>query len=183
MPTALCSVSDTRGLLPLVLPLAARGWKFVSGGDTGKILHSAGVAYDPMDPIVFLPEEEGGRRYRTPNQKVLAAIAANRNNRDHMHSLSSYRVSPIDLVVWNLRPPETERGDAGGVEVLMTAAGNPKYVTILFGPDDYVRGAHWLEIGGLPLEQFNGLQAARTSDYVTAYSAKVAEFARATLGH
>ena len=46
MPTALLSVSDKTGLLPLARALAASGYRLVSTGGTAKALEAAEVPID-----------------------------------------------------------------------------------------------------------------------------------------
>ena len=101
--SALLSVSDKAGLLPFAEQLSALGVNLISTGGTSKMLADAGLAVRPIDDLTGFPEMLDGR-VKTLHPFVHGGILADRDKPEHMATIASHGIAPIDLVVVNLYP-------------------------------------------------------------------------------
>ena len=148
-PTALLSVSDKRGLVPLAEGLLARGFELISSGGTAAALAAAGLAVTRVADHTGAPEILGGR-VKTLHPRIHGGILARREDPAHRADLEAQGIAPIDVVVVNLYPFRSvvadpavswetaiETIDIGGPAMVRAAAKNHAHVTVLTDPDQY----------------------------------------------
>ena len=103
-PTALLSVSDKRGLVPLAEALHHRfGYQLLSSGGTAKVLQDAGLPVTKVADHTGAPEILGGR-VKTLHPRIHGGILARRGDAAHEADLVAQNIDPIDVVVVNLYP-------------------------------------------------------------------------------
>jgi AICAR transformylase/IMP cyclohydrolase PurH len=102
-PTALLSVSDKRGLVPLAEGLLANGYRLLSSGGTAAALAEAGLPVTRVAAHTGAPEILGGR-VKTLHPRIHGGILARRDDPSHRADLEAQAIDPIDVVVVNLYP-------------------------------------------------------------------------------
>ncbi len=145
---ALLTVADKKGLAELGQELEALGIELVATRGTARALRQAGVAVRQVAQVTGFPEVLNGR-IKTLHPAIHVAIQAKQTPR-HQRQLQNLSLSPIGLVVVNLRPfeeivqqpgiaPEDalEQIDIGGGALLRAAAKNYEAVAVVCDPDDY----------------------------------------------
>ena len=149
-PTALLSVSDKQGLVPLAEALHRRhGFRLLSSGGTASALEAAGLPVTRVAEYTGAPEILGGR-VKTLHPRVHGGILAKRDDPSHQADLAAQAIDPIDVVVVNLYPfRETvadpgvswakaiENIDIGGPAMVRAAAKNHADVAVLTSPGQY----------------------------------------------
>ena len=149
-PTALLSVSDKQGLVPLAEALhRLHGFRLLSSGGTASALEAAGLPVTRVAEHTGAPEILGGR-VKTLHPRVHGGILAKRDDPSHQADLAAQAIDPIDVVVVNLYPfRETvadpavswakaiETIDIGGPAMVRAAAKNHADVAVLTSPDQY----------------------------------------------
>jgi phosphoribosylaminoimidazolecarboxamide formyltransferase / IMP cyclohydrolase len=148
-PTALLSVSDKRGLVPLAEGLLAQGYALLSSGGTAAALAAAGLPVTKVAEHTGAPEILGGR-VKTLHPRIHGGILARRDDPSHRADLEAQGIVPIDVVVVNLYPFRTtvadpdvswetaiENIDIGGPAMVRAAAKNHADVVVLTDPDQY----------------------------------------------
>ncbi len=163
MATALFSVYDKTGLLPLAEGLRELGWDLLATGGTLKALREAGLAVQEVADYTGAPECFGGR-VKTLHPKIHGGLLFRREEAAHVEDAARLGIPPIDLVVVNLYPFEAtialagatfpqciEQIDIGGPSMLRSAAKNHASVTVLTEPAQYqpflgkLKGGTWGE--------------------------------------
>jgi phosphoribosylaminoimidazolecarboxamide formyltransferase/IMP cyclohydrolase len=148
-PTALLSVSDKRGLVPLAEGLLEQGFTLLSSGGTAAALAAAGLKVTRVADHTGAPEILGGR-VKTLHPRIHGGILARRDDPAHRADLEAQGIAPIDVVVVNLYPfraavadPEVswetaiENIDIGGPAMVRAAAKNHPDVAVLTDPGQY----------------------------------------------
>jgi len=148
-PTALLSVSQKEGLVPLAQVLLEAGYRLISSGGTAAALQAAGLPVTKVAEYTGAPEILGGR-VKTLHPRIHGGILARRQEPGHQADLAAQQIDPIDVVVVNLYPfRETvadpavdfdvaiENIDIGGPAMLRAAAKNHDYVAVLTAPSQY----------------------------------------------
>ena len=148
-PTALLSVSDKEGLVPLAEGLLRHGYRLISSGGTAAALAAAGLAVTKVAEHTGAPEILGGR-VKTLHPRIHGGILARRDDPGHQADLSAQAIDPIDVVVVNLYPfrrtvadpavtweQAIENIDIGGPAMVRAAAKNHDAVAVLTDPDQY----------------------------------------------
>jgi phosphoribosylaminoimidazolecarboxamide formyltransferase/IMP cyclohydrolase len=184
--TALLSVSNKEGLVPLAQGLLEAGYQLVSSGGTASALQAAGL------PVTKVAEHTGaseilGGRVKTLHPRIHGGILARRGDPAHQADLAAQDIAPIDVVVVNLYPfRETvadphvdfdtaiETIDIGGPAMVRAAAKNHSDVAVLTSPSQYEGFLAALQAGGVDaaLRRRLALEAFRhTAAYDAAISA------------
>jgi len=191
-PTALLSVSDKQGLLPLAEGLLARGYRLLSSGGTAAALAAAGLPVTRVAEYTGAPEILGGR-VKTLHPRIHGGILARRDDPAHQADLAAQAIEPIDVVVVNLYPfqrtvadPQVawetavETIDIGGPAMVRAAAKNHADVAVLTDPAQYPGFLEALAAGGPdgPLRQRLALAAF---SHTAAYDAAIAAWLEARL--
>jgi len=148
-PTALLSVSDKRGLVPLAEGLLAQGFALLSSGGTAAALSAAGLPVTKVAEHTGAPEILGGR-VKTLHPRIHGGILARRDDPAHRADLEAQGIAAIDVVVVNLYPfraavadpgvsweTAIENIDIGGPAMVRAAAKNHADVVVLTDPDQY----------------------------------------------
>lgn len=181
---ALISVHDKSGLTELARALIAAGAEIVSSGGTASALRDAGVAVTEVSDVTGFPEMLDGR-VKTLHPRLHGGILADRNKPEHMETIASHDIAPIDLVVCNLYPfdksvsAETSEKDAialidvGGPSMVRAAAKNFGGVGVIVDVADYEAVLEEVASGGLTLETRRRL-AGKAFAHLSAYDAAVA---------
>jgi phosphoribosylaminoimidazolecarboxamide formyltransferase/IMP cyclohydrolase len=149
MPTALFSVYDKKGMLPLAKGLKALGWEILATGGTLKALQEAGVEVREVAEYTGAPEAFGGR-VKTLHPRIHGGLLFRREVPEHVADAQRLGIDPIDLVVVNLYPFEAtiakpgatfaeciEQIDIGGPSMIRSASKNHASVTVLTDPGQY----------------------------------------------
>ncbi|MEB3354403.1 MAG: bifunctional phosphoribosylaminoimidazolecarboxamide formyltransferase/IMP cyclohydrolase [Cyanobacteriota bacterium] len=148
-PTALLSVSNKDGLVPLAEGLLAGGYVLISSGGTSAALQAAGLPVTKVAEHTGAPEILGGR-VKTLHPRIHGGILARREDPAHQADLAAQAIAPIDVVVVNLYPfretvadPQVafdtaiENIDIGGPAMVRAAAKNHADVAVLTSPGQY----------------------------------------------
>jgi phosphoribosylaminoimidazolecarboxamide formyltransferase / IMP cyclohydrolase len=146
---ALLSVSDKRGLVEFARGLADLGVEIVSTGGTARELAEEGIDARAVEDYTGFPEILDGR-VKTLNPRIHAGVLAVRSEVEHVDTLNSLEIEPIDLVCVNLYPFErvsSRRGvedaevieniDIGGPTLIRAAAKNNAYTAVVVSPESY----------------------------------------------
>ncbi len=145
---ALLSVTDKSGLAELGSFLSSHGTEIISTGGTMKMLQESGVSVASVSNVTGFPEILGGR-VKTLHPHIHAGVLANKDDPEHMKTLSGMNIKPVDLVCVNLYAFEeaiqgdpdlqtaVEQIDIGGPTLLRAAAKNYSSVCVLPHPDFY----------------------------------------------
>lgn len=189
-PTALLSVSDKEGLVPLAQGLLAQGYRLISSGGTAAALAAAGLPVTRVAEVTGAPEILGGR-VKTLHPTIHGGILAKRDDPDHQRDLEARGIQPIDVVVVNLYPfsrtvaqanvsweEAIEQIDIGGPAMVRAAAKNHAHVAVLTDPSHYPPFLEALQAGAVDgaLRRRLALAAFQhTAAYDAAISAWLAE--------
>jgi phosphoribosylaminoimidazolecarboxamide formyltransferase / IMP cyclohydrolase len=148
---ALLSVWDKTGLVDFARGLEKLGIELIASGGTASALADAGIAHRDVADVTQSPEMLGGR-VKTLHPKIHGGILADRSNPQHVAELSTYDITPIDLVISNLYPfgtdPSVELIDIGGPTMVRAAAKNHEHVGIVTSPSQYATVLAELESSG-----------------------------------
>ena len=141
-PTALLSVSNKEGLVPLAEGLLAAGYQLISSGGTAAALAAAGLPVTKVAEHTGAPEILGGR-VKTLHPRIHGGILAKRSEPSHQADLEAQGIATIDVVVVNLYPfretiarPDVswelaiENIDIGGPAMVRAAAKNLSLIHI-----------------------------------------------------
>jgi len=188
-PTALLSVSNKEGLVPLAEGLLEAGYQLISSGGTAAALKAAGLEVTKVAEHTGAPEILGGR-VKTLHPRIHGGILARRCEPSHQADLEAQGIAPIDVVVVNLYPfretvanPEVafdtaiENIDIGGPAMVRAAAKNHADVVVLTSPSQYGPFLECLRTGAISaaLRRQLALEAFQhTASYDTAISSWLA---------
>jgi phosphoribosylaminoimidazolecarboxamide formyltransferase / IMP cyclohydrolase len=146
---ALISVSDKTGVAEFAKTLAGLGVELLSTGGTAGALREAGL--EVTDVAEFTGQEEIlGGRVKTLHPRLHAALLARREDPEHVATLETEGIEPINLVCVNLYPFEqtvaghevdpavaVENIDIGGPTMIRAAAKNHESVAVVVKPESY----------------------------------------------
>ena len=137
---ALLSVFDKTGVVDFARGLHDLGWDLISSGGTATAIGDAGI------PVTDVADYTGspimlGHRVVTLHPRIHGGILADRDDPEHRADLAEHAIDPIDLVVGNLYPFQSEPGiemiDIGGPTMVRAAAKNHAHVGVVVDPSDY----------------------------------------------
>ncbi len=191
-PTALLSVSNKEGLVPLAEGLLAAGYQLLSSGGTAQALQAAGLRVTRVAEHTGAPEILGGR-VKTLHPRIHGGILARRSEPSHQADLEAQGIAPIDVVVVNLYPfRETvadpavafdtaiENIDIGGPAMVRAAAKNHADVAVLTSPEQYPGFLQALQEGRLDQSFRRGLALAAFA-HTASYDAAISSWMGAQL--
>jgi phosphoribosylaminoimidazolecarboxamide formyltransferase/IMP cyclohydrolase len=185
MKTALISVSDKTGLVPLAQALARHGIRIISTGGSAASLREAGIPVIDVADHTGFPEILDGR-VKTLLPKIHGGILARRGQPEHVAQMQAHGIEAIDIVCVNVYPFEAtvasgaddavciENIDIGGPALIRAAAKNHEHVVVLTDPAQYAPFLDTLDGGGPDLDQRRRLATeayARTAAYDSAVAA------------
>ncbi|HQC38916.1 MAG TPA: bifunctional phosphoribosylaminoimidazolecarboxamide formyltransferase/IMP cyclohydrolase, partial [Thermotogota bacterium] len=183
---ALISVYDKEGLLELATCLVNHEIEIISTGGTAQYLKQNGIDVIDIEAVTHFPQMLDGR-VKTLHPRIHAGILALRENADHMETLKTHAIEPIDYVIVNLYPffekmnadltfeEKIEFIDIGGPSMLRAAAKNFKDVVVVCQNKDYsllIEHLDRREPIGHPLRK---KLAAKVFNLVSAYDAAVCD--------
>ena len=180
---ALVSVSDKKGLVSFLKPLASEGMRIVSSGGTAKHLEEKDFKVIKVSNQTLFPEVLNGR-VKTLHPFIHIPILQRTEVEEDQKTLARYNLKAFDLVVVNLYPfkqslekklkPEDmiELIDIGGPTLLRAGAKNFKNVAVVCDPNDY----SWVgEKRDITLEERKAL-AVKVFRHVQDYDQHIADF-------
>ena len=141
--TALVSVFNKEGLLPILKKLSDVGVELYSTGGTYDFITQNGFHAHTVESLTDYPSILGGR-VKTLHPKVFGGILARRENENDLAQLQEYVIPTFDLVIVDLYPFEdtlkqtsdnqeiVEKIDIGGIALIRAAAKN--YLDVLVVP-------------------------------------------------
>ena len=133
--TALISVYNKAGLLPVLKKLAELDVMLYSTGGTYRFITENGFEAKTVESLTDYPAILGGR-VKTLHPKIFGGILARRENETDQKQLEQYAIPPFDLVIVDLYPFEEtlkntteeqaiiEKIDIGGIALIRAAAKN-----------------------------------------------------------
>jgi len=185
MATALFSVYDKTGLVPLAQGLKTLGWNLLATGGTLKTLREAGLEVQEVADYTGAPECFDGR-VKTLHPRIHGGLLFRRDEPSHVADAQRLGIPPIDLVVVNLYPFEAtiakagitfpeciEQIDIGGPSMLRSAAKNHASVTVLTETAQYEPFLEKLKAGTWT-EQDRRACALKVFQTTAAYDATIA---------
>ena len=191
-PTALLSVSNKEGLVPLAEGLLAAGYQLLSSGGTAAALQAAGLEVTKVAEHTGAPEILGGR-VKTLHPRIHGGILARRSDPVHQADLEAQAIAPIDVVVVNLYPfKETvadpavrfdtaiENIDIGGPAMVRAAAKNHADVAVLTSPEQYPGFLAALREGRLD-QRFRRTLALAAFEHTASYDAAISSWLQGQL--
>jgi phosphoribosylaminoimidazolecarboxamide formyltransferase/IMP cyclohydrolase len=191
-PTALLSVSNKEGLVPLAEGLLAAGYQLLSSGGTAAALQAAGLEVTKVAEHTGAPEILGGR-VKTLHPRIHGGILARRSDPTHQADLEAQAIAPIDVVVVNLYPfRETvadpavrfdtaiENIDIGGPAMVRAAAKNHADVAVLTSPEQYPGFLAALREGRLD-QRFRRTLALAAFEHTASYDAAISSWLQGQL--
>ncbi len=189
---ALISVSDKNGIVEFAKELKKFGVEIISTGGTAKSLRESEIEVTEVSEITNFPEMMDGR-VKTLHPKIHGAFLALRDNENHVESMKTHNIEPIDLVVVNLYPFEqtiekadvslieaVENIDIGGPAMIRSASKNWRDVAVVTDAKLYENILEELNAhnGSLSLEtrqRLATLAYTRTASYDLAISSYLAK--------
>jgi phosphoribosylaminoimidazolecarboxamide formyltransferase / IMP cyclohydrolase len=146
--TALISVFNKDGLLPIVTALSKENVHILSTGGTKQFIIDNGFACTDVEEITSYPSILGGR-VKTLHPKIFGGILGKRSDALHMQEMEQYQIPEIDLVIVDLYPFEQtvaatsdegaiiEKIDIGGPSMIRAAAKNHADLLVVASQNDY----------------------------------------------
>ncbi len=178
-PRALVSVYNKTGLVELAQRLVALGWEIISSGGTATALAQAHIATTPVETVTGAAEMLGGR-VKTVHPSIHGGLLADLSNPAHAKDVAERGIVPINLVVCNLYPfqsePCVEQIDIGGPAMVRAAAKNHARVAVVVRPQDYPAILQELETNG-ELSLSTRLRLAQTAfSHTSAYDQAISSW-------
>ncbi|NLY44786.1 MAG: bifunctional phosphoribosylaminoimidazolecarboxamide formyltransferase/IMP cyclohydrolase [Tissierella sp.] len=188
MKRALISVFDKEGIVEFATSLKELGWEIISTGGTSKALKEARIDILEVEDITNFPEILDGR-VKTLNPYIHGGLLYRRDDKEHVKTVDSMNIGPIDIVVNNLYPFEEtvkregvshdeiiENIDIGGPSMIRAAAKNYKFVSVIVDPKDYDLVIDELKASDKVSEETNKYLAAKVFNYTAYYDALIAKY-------
>lgn len=184
------SVTDKSGLVEFASFLAEGGVELVSTGGTYKVLKDAGLNVIQVSDVTGFPEIMGGR-VKTLHPAIHGGILADKDNPEHLKTLSEHGIKTFDLVCVNLYNfadavvknldlrAAIEEIDIGGPCMLRASAKNLHSVMVVPLPSYYPRIVEALKANGMRAPLDLRLELAEATFAATsAYDGMIASFLR-----
>ncbi|MGM0609946.1 MAG: IMP cyclohydrolase [Thermodesulfobacteriota bacterium] len=184
---AIISLTDKSFSAELGTFLQSQGVEIVSTGGTLKELEKSGVRVTPVNQVTDFPEIMGGR-VKTLHPAIHAGILADKDNPEHIETISRMAIEPFDLVCVNLYNfkravqedmdlhQAIEQIDIGGPTLLRAAAKNLNSVCVLPSPEFYTEFIQEVKNNGAIGLDFRRKTAAYTFKTTSEYDRMIAEF-------
>jgi phosphoribosylaminoimidazolecarboxamide formyltransferase/IMP cyclohydrolase len=146
--SALISVYNKEGLLPVIHTLFKKNIIIYSTGGTQKFIKENGGQCIPVESLTGYPSILGGR-VKTLHPVVFGGVLGRREVEDDLKEMQQYHIPEIDLVIVDLYPFEDtvkstndeaaiiEKIDIGGPSIIRAAAKNFKSVVVIADKKDY----------------------------------------------
>jgi phosphoribosylaminoimidazolecarboxamide formyltransferase / IMP cyclohydrolase len=146
--TALISVFNKDGLLPILEELKKLGVKVISTGGTYEFIVDKGYHAFKVEDITGYPSIFGGR-VKTLHPKIFGGILSRNKDKNDLIEKEKYEIDSIDLVIVDLYPfaevvqtstdeqEIIENIDIGGISLIRAAAKNFQDVLVIPSKDQY----------------------------------------------
>ncbi|MEO9210356.1 MAG: bifunctional phosphoribosylaminoimidazolecarboxamide formyltransferase/IMP cyclohydrolase [Ginsengibacter sp.] len=146
--SALISVYNKEGLLPIISLLTHRNITIYSTGGTQKFIEENNGKCIPVETLTNYPSILGGR-VKTLHPNVFGGILGRRNVENDVKEMEQYHIPEIDLVIVDLYPFEEtvkstsdekviiEKIDIGGPSMIRAAAKNFNEVLVIGDKKEY----------------------------------------------
>lgn len=187
MKRALISVFDKTGILDFAKFLISKNIEIISTGGTYKYLKENSLSIIEISEITGLKEMLDGR-VKTLHPNIHGGILAIRDNKEHMKTIESLGIKPIDIVIVNLYPffdkvkdaslsfeEKVEFIDIGGPTMLRSSAKNFKDVIVISDTSDYEKVKNEMEKGSVSFQTKKYL-ASKVFNLTSAYDAAISSF-------
>ncbi|GAB6036702.1 IMP cyclohydrolase [Fundidesulfovibrio butyratiphilus] len=185
---AVLSVTDKSGLPDFAKFLNENGVELISTGGTKAQLTAAGLPVTAVDSLTGFPEMLGGR-VKTLHPHIHGPILADKDDPEHLATLTRFGLAPIDLVCVNLYDfakaqaanadlkTAVEQIDIGGPTMLRASAKNFHSVLVVPATQYYPEVVAALKANAMqaPLD-LRQTMAARTFALTSAYDAMIAAY-------
>lgn len=185
---AILSVTDKSGLAEFASFLHANGVELVSTGGTKKAMTDAGLPVTAVDQVTGFPEMLGGR-VKTLHPNIHAGILADKDNPEHIETLTKFGLKPFDLICVNLYDfakaaqakaslkDAVEQIDIGGPTMLRASAKNFHSILVVPSPAHYGRITETLKANAMqaPLKLRHEM-AVETFKATSAYDAMITSY-------
>ena len=187
MKRALISVFDKENILEFAQFLKSKGVEIISTGGTYKYLKENKIDVTEVSEITNFKEMLDGR-VKTLHPNIHGGILAIRDNEEHMNSIKSVGIEPIDIVIVNLYPffreVQTEKSfeekvefiDIGGPTMLRSASKSFKDVIVICDPLDYKIVENEINDTGIVSFETRKKLAAKVFNLTAAYDASISSF-------
>jgi phosphoribosylaminoimidazolecarboxamide formyltransferase/IMP cyclohydrolase len=184
---ALISVYNKNGLLDLAKFLINRGVEIISTGGTYRYLTENNIKVTEVSKVTGFDEILDGR-VKTLHPVIHGGILAKRNNKEHMDTIKSKNIKPIDMVVVNLYPffdkvcdnitfdEKIEFIDIGGPTMIRAAAKNFQDVIVVTDVNDYSQIIKEIETSGDVKYEFRRKLAGKVFNLMSAYDGAISNF-------
>lgn len=187
---AIISVTNKNGVVDFASFLADHKVEIVSTGGTRNTLLNAGIPVTSVSDVTGFPEILNGR-VKTLHPAIHAGILADKDDPDHISTLSEKKIRPFDLVCVNLYDFATaaehnfslkeavEEIDIGGPCLLRAAAKNFHSMLVLPSPEWYGAAREEMENRDMKVGlEFRQLMASRAFDATARYDALISSYLR-----
>ncbi|ADK13927.1 MULTISPECIES: bifunctional phosphoribosylaminoimidazolecarboxamide formyltransferase/IMP cyclohydrolase [Clostridium] len=184
---ALISVYNKNGLLDLAKFLINRGVEIISTGGTYRYLVENNIKVTEVSKVTGFDEILDGR-VKTLHPVIHGGILAKRDNKEHMDTIKSKNIKPIDMVVVNLYPffdkvcdnitfdEKIEFIDIGGPTMIRAAAKNFQDVIVVTDVNDYSQIINEIETSGDVKYEFRRKLAGKVFNLMSAYDGAISNF-------
>ncbi|OAA83628.1 bifunctional phosphoribosylaminoimidazolecarboxamide formyltransferase/IMP cyclohydrolase [Clostridium ljungdahlii] len=184
---ALISVYNKSGLLDLAKFLINRGVEIISTGGTYRYLVENNIKVTEVSKVTGFDEILDGR-VKTLHPVIHGGILAKRDNKEHMDTIKSKNIKPIDMVVVNLYPffdkvcdnitfdEKIEFIDIGGPTMIRAAAKNFQDVIVVTDVNDYSQIIKEIETSGDVKYEFRRKLAGKVFNLMSAYDGAISNF-------
>jgi phosphoribosylaminoimidazolecarboxamide formyltransferase/IMP cyclohydrolase len=184
---ALISVFDKENILELATTLENKGVEIISTGGTFNYLKDNGIKVVEISEVTGFQEILDGR-VKTLHPIIHGGILAIRDNKEHMETIASKGIKPIDMVVVNLYPffdkvtedisfeEKVEFIDIGGPTMLRSSAKNFKDVIVLSDTKDYKNIINQIESTNEVDFETRKYLAGKVFNLTSAYDAAISNF-------
>lgn len=185
--SALISVWDKEGLLPLLAQMRHLGIKIYSTGGTCDYIRDAGYEVTSVEHVTGYPSVFGGR-VKTLHPAIMGGILFRRDHPEDHSACEQYNIPAIDLVVVDLYPfretVETggseaeviEKIDIGGISLIRAAAKNYRDVVVISHKRDYPFLGSVLAHQGETDEATRRMLAGRAFDCTSDYDSAISNY-------
>jgi len=186
--SALISVFDKSGLVPVLEMLKESDIKIYSTGGTQKFIEENGFTCTSVESLTGYPSVLGGR-VKTLHPVVFGGILGRRTNKKDMEEMKQFQMPAIDLVIVDLYPFEKtvastneesaiiEKIDIGGPSMIRAAAKNFKDVLVVADKKDYAPLVALLkENKGFSSEEQRKSFAARSFNVCSGYDIAISNY-------
>jgi phosphoribosylaminoimidazolecarboxamide formyltransferase / IMP cyclohydrolase len=184
---ALISVYNKEGIISIAKFLIERDIEIISTGGTYKHLLENGIKATEVYEVTGFEEMLDGR-VKTLHPMIHGGILAVRDNIDHMKSIESRGIKPLDMVIVNLYPffekanqdisfeEKVEFIDIGGPTMIRAAAKNFKDVIVVTDVRDYREVMDQINENGDVDYNFRKRLAGKVFNLMSAYDAAISNF-------